>query len=136
MRRFALVLLMSILPALPAAAQDWALGGFDPVGYVSAGRPVPGRSDIATMWRGMIWHFASEENRTRFEADPRAYAPRLGGMCPLSIIEGDPEPGDPRHFLVRQDGLYLFRSAEAGRKVRGNPDEVLGRARAAWAQMQ
>ncbi|WP_265499397.1 YHS domain-containing (seleno)protein [Paracoccus beibuensis] len=132
MRRFALALLLSILPVLPAAAQDWALGGFDPVAYVTAGRAMPGRSDIATMWRGKLWHFASEDNRARFEADPRAYAPRLGGMCPLSIIDGHPQPGDPRRFLVHEGGLYLFRSAEVEREVRLNPREILGRARAAW----
>lgn len=132
MRHLAVALLLSAFSALPTAAQDWALGGFDAVGYSSAGRAIPGRSDISTMWRGQLWHFASEENRSRFEADPRSYAPRLGGMCPLSIVEGKPQPGDPRHFLVRNGALYLFRSAEAKRRVRQNPDETLARAHAAW----
>lgn len=64
-----------LLCPLAAVAQDWALEGYDPVGYVAQGRPVPGRSDIATMWKGKIWHFASEDNRARFEADPQGYAP-------------------------------------------------------------
>jgi YHS domain-containing protein len=132
MRPIILALAMTMLPALPAAAQDWALGGYDPVAYVVAGRPVPGRRDIATMWKGKLWHFASETSRARFEADPRAYAPRFGGHCPLSIIEGRPEMGDPRYFAVIGGDLYLLRSGEAERRLRQDPRAVLERARAAW----
>ncbi len=132
MRPLCFALLLSLLPAIPAVAQDWALGGFDPVGYAAAGRAVPGRSDISTMWQGQLWHFASEENRARFEADPRSYAPKFGGMCPVSLWEGRPQPGDPRHFAVIGGSLYLLRSDKAGRELERNAQQILEAARQAW----
>jgi YHS domain-containing protein len=132
MRNLVLPLILSILSGLPAAAQDWALGGFDAVGYVHSGRPIPGRGDIATMWKGQVWHFSSEENRLRFEADPRSFAPRFDGMCPVSIVEWRPQPGDPRFFAVIGGNLYLFRSDAAERQLMQDPAQVLDQARAAW----
>ncbi len=122
-------LLISLAAAPPAAAQDWAVGGFDPVGYSQAGRPTPGRSDIATMWKGQLWHFASEENRARFEANPRSYAPALDGMCPVSIIDGRPQMGDPRHFAVVAGRLYLLESGAAERRLSSDPAGIVEEAR-------
>lgn len=132
MRVLALSLLLSLPPVLPAAAQDWAVGGFDPVGYAQAGRALPGRSDIATMWRGQVWHFASEENRARFEADPRSYAPAIGGMCPVSVVDGRPRPGDPRHFAVVGGRLYLLESGAAERRLMQDPAGITQAARQMW----
>ncbi|TJZ86738.1 YHS domain-containing (seleno)protein [Paracoccus hibiscisoli] len=134
MRALALSLLLTLVPALPAAAQDWAVGGFDPVGYAQAGRALPGRSDIATMWRGQLWHFSSEENRARFEADPRSYAPALGGMCPVSVVEGRPQPGDPRHFALVGGRLYLLESGAAERRLMQDPTGITQAARQIWRE--
>ncbi|MCG6111457.1 MAG: hypothetical protein MEQ74_04620 [Paracoccus sp.] len=134
MRALALSLLLTLVPALPAAAQDWAVGGFDPVGYTQAGRALPGRSDIATMWRGQLWHFSSEENRARFEADPRSYAPALGGMCPVSVVEGRPQPGDPRHFALVGGRLYLLESGAAERRLMQDPSGITQAARQMWRE--
>lgn len=132
MRALCLALLLSLSAALPAAAQDWAVGGFDPVGYAAAGRAVPGRSDISTMWKGRLWHFASEENRATFEADPRSYAPALDGMCPVSIADGHPRPGDPRHFAILGGRLYLLESDAAERQLKASPQQIIERARQLW----
>lgn len=134
MRILVLSMLLSLSPALPAAAQDWAVGGFDPVGYAQAGRALPGRSDIATMWRGKVWHFSSEENRARFEADPRSYAPALGGMCPVSIVDGRPQPGDPRHFAMVGGRLYLLESGAAERRLMQDPAGITKAARQLWPE--
>lgn len=122
--------------AVPALAQDWALGGYDPVGYGSDGRAVPGRSDIATMWQGKLWHFASEENRTRFEADPRAFAPAFEGNCVVSLSEGRRERGDPRHFALLGGTLYLTRSGATEQQFRRDPQGTVERARQAWARLK
>jgi len=132
MRHFTSVFLLTITCAFPAIAQDWALGGFDPVGYANSGRAVPGRSDIATMWRGKLWHFASEENRARFESDPRSFMPDFDGICPVSLSQGRPQRGDPRYFAVVKGHLYLLESGAAERAFLQNSEEVLGHARMAF----
>ncbi len=131
MRKLIPLALTGMMLAGPALSQNWALGGHDPVGTVQAGQAVPGRSDIATMWKGELWHFASEENRARFEADPRAYAPALDGYCPVALSEGRRERGDPRHFVVIGGDLYLLASSSAERRLREAPADIIARARAA-----
>lgn len=135
MRHLILTLALS-LAAVPAAAQNWALGGYDPVGYASDGRAIPGRSDIATMWQGQLWHFASEENRARFEADPRAFEPAFDGNCVVSLAEGRRERGDPRHFALLGGTLYLARSGQAEQELRQDPNGIIERARAAWPRLK
>ena len=132
MRHVLCQIALALTLGLPAQAQDWALGGFDAVGLSHGGAPVAGRSDIVTMWRGRLWHFATEENRARFEADPRAFLPRFDGFCPVSIAEARPEPGDPRFAVIVNGQLYLTRSARAQRRLQEAPAEVLDRAEANW----
>lgn len=129
-------LLMLTAPALPAVAQDWALDGYDAVGFVEMGRAIPGRSDIATLWKGQLWHFASEENRARFESDPRAYTPGFGGLCPVSLAQGHRVEGDPLHFVVVGHRLYLLRSDSDERQFLDAPRQVLAKAREFWASLR
>lgn len=108
------------------------MDGFDAVGFLHSGQPVPGRSDIATMWKGEVWHFATEENRSQFESDPRSYAPAFGGLCPVALAHGRRVPGDPRHFAVIGNRLYLLGSARSARELRQAPQEILARAMQNW----
>ncbi|MFV0301711.1 MAG: YHS domain-containing (seleno)protein [Paracoccus sp. (in: a-proteobacteria)] len=120
-------------PISPVLAQDWALGGFDPVGYQAEGRAVPGRNDISTVWKGMVWHFATVENRAMFESDPRAYAPGLNGLCPVALSHGRREAGDPRHFVIIGHRVYLLGSDDNQRKFMLDPRAILMEARRVWA---
>ena len=125
---------LAILP-LAAAAQDWALQGIDPVGYAADGAALPGRSDIATTWRGKSWHFVTEENRDTFESNPRAYAPGLDGLCVVALSEGRSEPGNPRYFVVIGQRTYFVRSQRARDMLIRDPQRILMEAKARWAQM-
>ncbi|MBU3031442.1 YHS domain-containing (seleno)protein [Paracoccus marinaquae] len=136
MKSLLTVLLLCLTPALPAVAQEWALGGYDAVSYTRVGRPVPGRSDIATMWKGQKWHFSSEENRARFEADPRAYAPAFGGLCPVALAEGRRVEGDPTHFVIIGKRLYLTRSDAAEQSILSAPQRILPAARQGWLRLK
>lgn len=130
-----LVLALLTISATTACAQDWALDGMDPVSYGHEGAAVPGRSDIVTMWRGEAWHFATEQNRNIFEANPRAFAPGLGGLCVVALSEGRSEPGNPRYFAVIGQRTYLLRSESARERLLADPQRVLMRAKAVWARM-
>lgn len=118
-----------------AHAQDWALDGMDPVSYETENAAIPGRSDIVTFWRGKAWHFASEDNRNLFEANPRAYAPGLGGLCVVALSEGRSEPGNPRYFVVIGQRTYLLRSEQARERILADPRHILMRAKAVWTRL-
>lgn len=134
MKTLILSLALISVPVLPALAQDWAIDGFDAVGFVQSGKPLPGRGDIATMWKGKLWHFATEENRSRFESDPRSFAPAFGGLCPVALAQGRRVQGDPHHFVVIGDRLYLPGSDGSARTLRQEAQGILTKAQENWAQ--
>lgn len=132
----AFTLALTVIPSLaPAQVHDWALNGMDPVSYETENAAVPGRADIVTFWRGQSWHFATEDNRTRFEANPRAFAPGLGGLCVVALSEGRSEPGDPRYFVVIGQRTYLLRSEEARERILADPQAILMRAKSVWHRL-
>lgn len=132
MKSLILTLILACLPVVPVWAEDWALDGYDPVGYLAAGQAQPGRSDLSTMWQGQVWHFVSEQNRAAFESDPKAYAPAFGGFCPVTLAEGRQEKGDPRYFSVIERRVYLLRSDAALREFNGDPQQFISLARRNW----
>ena len=89
-----------------------ALAGADPVAYFTEGGPRPGRAELGLKWGGAVWLFSSEANRTRFEMDPRAHAPRYGGYCALSMAEGKVAGSVPEAWTIHEGRLYLNASLE------------------------
>lgn len=134
-------LLLAVFLALPLAlpvtlqAQDWALGGYDPVAYVTRDQAMPGQGDISTTWRGKQYHFASEENRALFEANPRAYTPGFDGLCVVALSEGRAEPGDPRLFVMIGQRVYLVGSEARRQELIANPRDLLMKAKTMWLKL-
>ena len=115
-----------------ATQSGMAMQGFDPVAFVHEGTAREGDPDIVLRWRGAYWHFASVAYRAAFEANPKAYAPAFGGHCPVSVADGTPRPGDPRHWAIVEQRLVLASSAEALRILLADPQAILGRAVTRW----
>lgn len=78
----------------------------------------------------------SEQNRNLFEANPRAYAPALGGLCVVALSEGRSEPGNPRYFAVVDQKTYLLRSRKAKERFLADPQHILEQAKAVWARLK
>ena len=70
------------------ATEGAAIHGYDAVSYFAAEAPVRGQANIAVTWKGAQWFFASQQNRERFESNPRAYAPQFGGYCAYAMAHG------------------------------------------------
>lgn len=92
-----------------------AVGGYDPVAYFTASKPVAGKSGITHAWKGVTWRFASEQNRDLFKANPQAYAPQYGGYCAWAVSQGYTAKGDPNHWKVVDGKLYLNYDASVQR---------------------
>ncbi|MEM6625467.1 MAG: YHS domain-containing (seleno)protein [Pseudomonadota bacterium] len=84
-----------------------AVGGYDPVAYFTSGAPTKGSKDFTTEYLGAEFRFASQENLDAFLADPVAYAPQYGGYCAWAVAEGKTAKGDPDHWRIVDDKLYL-----------------------------
>ena len=130
--------LLALLLTLPlsAFAGDWALGGFDPVAYVTQERAVPGRGDIVTTWRGREYHFSSEANRALFEANPRAYTPGVDGRCVVALTEGRSEPGDPRQFVTIGQRVYFVGTEGRRRELLSHPRDMLMQAKGMFLKLK
>ena len=85
-----------------------AIEGFDPVAYFTEGKAHKGSPDISTEWDGVIWQFASAENRDLFVKDPTAYAPQFGGLCTEGVAFGEITVNlVPESFAIVDGKLYL-----------------------------
>lgn len=109
-----------------------ALGGVDPVSYFTKGGPEQGREDVALMWRGVVWLFASPENRALFEMNPHHYAPAYGGFCAMAMSEGYAAGGDPEAWAIHGDRLYLIYSRGMKEIWERNIEENVEKANENW----
>ena len=109
-------LLLGLAASGPAAAVEYntgyfgrvAIEGYDPVAYFTEDKAHKGSPDISTDWGGVIWHFASAENRDLFLKDPTAYAPQFGGLCTEGVAYGEISVNlSPESFAIVDGKLYM-----------------------------
>src|SRR5918995_185584 len=55
-----------------------AIMGYDTVAYFTDGKAVKGSEKYSYEWLGASWHFANDEHRKLFAANPVSYAPQFG----------------------------------------------------------
>lgn len=84
-----------------------AVKGYDPVSY-HGGKPLKGEAKFKLAYRGVVYHFASEENRRKFEESPEKYKPTYGGWCAKAIAYGDKVDIDPKNYKITDGRLFLF----------------------------
>jgi YHS domain-containing protein len=70
------------------ALSGLAIDGFDPVAYFVDQRPLAGKAEFETTWRGATWRFANAANRDAFLADPDVFAPAFGGYDAEAVTRG------------------------------------------------
>ena len=88
--------------------KDVALEGYDPVSYFD-GQPKEGDEDITTVYKGVLYHFVSQNNLTKFKAAPDKFEPAYGGWCAYAMGEtGEKVKVDPETFKVIDGRVYLF----------------------------
>jgi hypothetical protein len=112
-----------------------ALYGVDPVAYFTERKPVAGRPEFEYRYAGAIWRFDNEGNRAAFATDPQVYVPRFGGYDPFGVARGVSTAGYPQLWLVVEDRLYLFYTAQARAAFLADPAAVIAAAEARWAQV-
>jgi peroxiredoxin Q/BCP len=91
-----------------------ALSGYDPVPYFTQTKAVKGLPDLSSVYRGVLYRFASEENRALFAASPEKYLPTYGGWCATAMAKGKKVEIDPTNFKVTNGRLFLFFKAFYG----------------------
>jgi len=115
-----------------------AIGGTDPVAYFTAGKAQPGRSDLKAEFGGIVYRFATPENRHAFAEAPEKYAPAYGGWCATAMAEGKKVEIDPANFKITNGRLFLFYKGWLGNAQKDwNKDEpgMTVKADSAWKRI-
>jgi hypothetical protein len=115
---------------------DWhtglAIDGYDPVGFFTDGKPVPGNPDFELRYGGAVWRFANIGNRAAFAASPDVYMPQFGGYDPLGVAHGIAVAGNPNVWLITDKRLFLFYDGDRRDKFAADPDRVIDSAGRKW----
>lgn len=106
------------------------LNGYDPVSYFpeGGGVPIQGNPQITQMFGTRIYHFASEENRALFIANPLKFEPTYGSWCAYAMAQNSKIRINPLIFTVSGNRIHFFVSNAAKARFDG---EVAGHESAA-----
>ena len=86
-----------------------AIQGYDPVAYFIEGKAIKGKNDIKVSHDGVIYYFASLQNRSVFVSSPAKYEPQYGGWCAYAMgANGEKVTIDPETFKILDGKLFLF----------------------------
>lgn len=90
--------------------RNLAISGYDPVAYFAegGGKPRKGKKDITYTHRGVLYRFATTQNRDRFIDDPDKYEPAHGGWCSYAAANETYTEPNPKRFVIQNGRLFLF----------------------------
>jgi YHS domain-containing protein len=86
-----------------------AIQGYDPVSYFVQNKAVKGTKQFAVSYDGLLYYFASNEDKEAFKQSPGKYEPQYGGWCAYAMGNtGEKVEVDPETFKIKDGKLYLF----------------------------
>lgn len=109
-----------------------AVKGYDTVAYFSENKAVKGNKKISYEWQGAVWLFSSEENRQRFIATPKKFAPQYGGYCAFAVAQDKTASIDPTLFTIVNGKLYLNYNKSINKKWLNNKEGFIVDADKNW----
>lgn len=113
------------------ANKSLAIEGYDPVSYF-AGSPKKGSNQNMVQHQGVVYRFASAENKQVFLKSPSAYEPQYGGWCAYAMgAKGEKVSVDPETYKITGGKLYLFYNSFFNNTLKTwNKDEAALKAKA------
>ncbi len=114
------------------APEGLGAGGYDPVAYFKAKKPIKGKDQFVYRWEGVKWKFSSKQNLTAFKGNPLAYYPQYGGHCAYGVAGDYLVKGDPLAWTVLEGKLYLNYDKSVRRKWLRDTAGFLKRSEVNW----
>lgn len=94
-------------------ANGVALMGHDPVAFFVEKKPVMGKPELRTVYKGAIYQFASPENKARFDKEPAKFEPQFGGFCGYAASINKVSPISIAFFEILDGRLVLQHNQKA-----------------------
>ncbi|EBA15106.1 hypothetical protein RSK20926_04462 [Roseobacter sp. SK209-2-6] len=120
---------------LNASSTGLAMQGYDPVAYFTDGAPTKGSYKITSVFNDATYRFASEEHKAAFEKNPEAYLPAYGGYCAFGTAMGFKFDGDPNHWKIVDNTLYLNLSEDIQQRWEGDIPGFIQNANVNWTDI-
>ncbi|MBY6056188.1 hypothetical protein KUV26_10220 [Leisingera daeponensis] len=118
-----------------ASSTGLAMQGYDPVAYFTDGAPTKGSYKITSIYNDATYRFATEEHKAAFEKNPEAYVPAYGGYCAFGTAMGFKFDGDPNHWKIVDNTLYLNLSQDIQDRWEGDIPGFIQNANANWTDI-
>lgn len=142
--------LLALVTTGYASAQDKLLNlddkgvvidGYDPVAYFQEQTPTRGNPSYQSSYNGMIYYFASENNKKVFDSNPAKFEVQFGGFCAYAVSQGHVSPIDPNFCYVQKDKngidrLICQHNQKANALWRENPSVLLVDAYNYWPAVE
>ena len=138
----ALLLLVCLLASTAAFAQNKtlqnldkqgvAIQGYDPVAFITQGKPVKGQPQFESTYRGAKYLFASAEDKATFDANPAKYEPQFGGFCAYAVSEGHTAPVKIEAFMIVNGRLLMQYDLDIKKTFEKDPQGRLAKADKNW----
>ena len=116
-----------------------AIQGYDPVAYFKEHKAIKGKKELAAIYAGITYYFASADNKEAFLKSPAAYEPEYGGWCAYAMgANGEKVSIDPGTFKIINNKLYLFYNRFFNNTLKDwNKDEanLKNKADASWQKL-
>jgi YHS domain-containing protein len=113
-----------------------AINGYDPVNYFTKSTAEKGRSKYKYQWKGAIWYFKTQQNKTLFKSDPKTYAPQYGGHCANGMSEGHKVSSDQTLWRIIGNKLFMFYSKKGRERWSSNTDQWIKDANENWLTLR
>lgn len=119
-------------PPINANSGRYAISGYDPVAYFEDHKPVQGRAEYHSTYRGATWLFASEAHKRTFDAAPARYEPAYNGYCAYAAAQGQLASIDPNAWAIVHGRLYLNYSLDVRTKWNADQARYIREADTRW----
>ena len=110
-------------------------GGYDLVAYQTEGAARAGSPTIVERHEGIVYRFATEDNRRLFAADPARYLPEFGGYCAWAVANGYTAHGDPNAWSVVDGRLFLNYSRAIRSRWQRDTAANISKGQANWPRV-
>lgn len=113
-------------PVMVVSSRPPMLRGYSPVALHESREWIKGAAEFTSEYRGQIYRMASSEEKTKFDANPRRYTPRLLGCDAIVFNKEDRAVlGKLDYAAFYGDELYLFKSDANRRDFKSSPDRYI-----------
>jgi YHS domain-containing protein len=125
-----------------ANATKVALNGYDPVSFFASGKDGPsegainGSHEITAEHNGITYYFSSNENRSTFEKNPKAYEPQMGGFCAFGVAKGGLFPADLKTAQIYKGKLYVNLNPAMLEMFNKDLDANIAQAEKNWEKLE